>query len=182
METPELLLVLMMLGLAVAFIVAMSKASNSQRRMSAWGKRLARELGADAGSTRADHFTLHVRTDGVHVQLKIGHGTAGSWTYELTTRVPHGLHNALRTATILADGGEIRLEHLPAVLRTATSAPSGGWDSGDRAHRKRIRAAVEATAGNVTAAAHRLGYSRAHLHKLLNKYGIAAAEFRRARL
>ena len=94
------------------------------------------------------------------------------------------LESALRTALILTDDDRIGSEHLPETIAAAAanaSSPLSRLTATERAVRQRILVAVEDSRGNVSTAARAAGYSRSHFHRLLNRYGIEAAEFRRAR-
>jgi DNA-binding NtrC family response regulator len=105
------------------------------------------------------------------------------------------LRHALEQAVILAENGALRAEHLPErVRRSGGAAPSG-----ERPHRVQAigrfrdmkREVVEAFeraylddllvrhAGNVTAAAQHSGMLRSALQRLLRKYDLRSAEYRR---
>jgi len=89
------------------------------------------------------------------------------------------LGNAIERACILAQGGEIRPEHLPAEIRehrageAASLAGHGGGDLSLRsAEREQIRRALDSAGGRRVVAARLLGLSRRTLYRKLDKYGI----------
>lgn len=88
------------------------------------------------------------------------------------------LENALRTAIVLAGGAPIAVEHLPPAVRAEVQSPTAHISPAERDRRDRVRVAIAETRGNVTAAARALGCSRQHAYRLLNRYGIDAADFR----
>jgi DNA-binding NtrC family response regulator len=91
------------------------------------------------------------------------------------------LHHALELALTVADGDEVRVDHLPAEI-TAPPAPpqpttpAPAQPVGDQ--RAAIVAALRDHAGNVSAAARALGYSRSHLNRLLKQHRIEPASYR----
>jgi DNA-binding NtrC family response regulator len=104
------------------------------------------------------------------------------------------LRNVVEQAVILAPEGTILPRHLPDRLRDA--APARGESAGDgraRRFREAKRAVVEGFeksylhdlmqrhAGNVTAASQQAGMLRSALQRLLRKYGLKSAEFRKHR-
>jgi DNA-binding NtrC family response regulator len=85
------------------------------------------------------------------------------------------LRNVIERALVLADAGEIRLEHLPEALRRgeqAGPATSAMRDQLAELERRRIEEAMAAEQGNQTRAAKRLGISRRALIYKLEKYGL----------
>jgi DNA-binding NtrC family response regulator len=87
------------------------------------------------------------------------------------------LRNAIEHAVVLADGGEIRLEHLPSALRGAhapveSSAAQPMRARLDDVERASIEQALAAEGGNRTRAAKRLGMSRRALIYKLSKYDL----------
>ena len=87
------------------------------------------------------------------------------------------LCNVLERASIMANGGEIQPEHLPADLRR--QADSNDDDeispldlSLEAAERDQIRRALDSAGGRRVAAARLLGLSRRTLYRKLDKYGI----------
>ena len=108
------------------------------------------------------------------------------------------LWQALEQAILLAQEGVVRPEHLPAEIRESTTAPiaagrEAGAPTGARRFREAKREVVEAFervylqdllqrhGGNVTAAAHQAGMLRSALQRLLRKYDLRSAEYRRPR-
>jgi DNA-binding NtrC family response regulator len=106
------------------------------------------------------------------------------------------LRNALEQAVILSSDGTIRSGDLPERIRPTGSTPGraeGRPDASRGRFREAKRAVVEefersylvglmgTHAGNVTAAAHQAGMLRSALQRLLRKYGLKSAEFRRRR-
>lgn len=97
------------------------------------------------------------------------------------------LRNVLERALILEDTEEIRPEHLPVEIRTA-SRPSGGGDhivqlpaDGFRmedVERSVIEQALARTTGNVAQAARLLGMSRDTLRYRMKKYYLTNSEWR----
>jgi two-component system NtrC family response regulator len=86
------------------------------------------------------------------------------------------LENACRHALVLLRPGEpLRAEHLPisVLRRDAPRAPALTLRAvRAAAERERLQAALEATEGNRTLAARRLGVSRQLLHDRLRRFGI----------
>jgi DNA-binding NtrC family response regulator len=105
------------------------------------------------------------------------------------------LRHALEQAVILAENGALRAEHLPERLRRVGGAVAGGERQArvqaSGRFRDMKREVVEAFeraylddllvrhAGNVTAAAHHSGMLRSALQRLLRKYDLRSAEYRR---
>ena len=83
------------------------------------------------------------------------------------------LRNTMEHAVVMADGGDVRREHLPAPFRPAAGPPAPGIRSKvEDMERAELVAALAAEGGNRTRAARRLGLSRrALLYKIL-KYGL----------
>jgi DNA-binding NtrC family response regulator len=107
-----------------------------------------------------------------------------------------GLRNAMEQAVILSVDGRIYPRDLPDRVRetaTPTTAPAGGEATRLREFRDAKREVVEAFertylsalmerfGGNVTAASQRAGMLRSALQRLLRKYGLKSASFRRQR-
>ena len=88
------------------------------------------------------------------------------------------LEQALRTAAVLADGGEIRLEHLPERIRTYAPAPPAPTRAEDRALRERLVEALRESGGNVTAAGRSLGKAPIQIRRWCRRFGIDLASFR----
>jgi two-component system, NtrC family, response regulator AtoC len=83
------------------------------------------------------------------------------------------LRNTMEHAVVMADGGDVRREHLPAPFRPAAGPPAPGIRGKvEDMERAELVAALAAEGGNRTRAAKRLGLSRrALLYKIL-KYGL----------
>jgi two-component system, NtrC family, response regulator AtoC len=83
------------------------------------------------------------------------------------------LRNTMEHAVVMANGGEIGREHLPAIFAAASGPASPGIKGRvEELERAELVAALAAEAGNRTRAAKRLGLSRrALLYKIL-KYGL----------
>ena len=100
------------------------------------------------------------------------------------------LGNVLERASILANGGRIETDHLPAELRarpdsepgSESGPPGGGGGDGDddgspdfslrSAERDQIIRALDSAGGKRVQAARLLGLSRRTLYRKLEKYGI----------
>ena len=96
------------------------------------------------------------------------------------------LSNVLERASIMANGGPIQIDHLPAELREGetiaepleTTEPETTNDevemdlSLQAAERDQIRRALDSAGGKRVAAARLLGLSRRTLYRKLDKYGI----------
>ncbi len=87
------------------------------------------------------------------------------------------LCNVLERASIMANGGEIQQEHLPADLRRQSEPDAGDEISPldlslEAAERDQIRRALDSAGGRRVAAARLLGLSRRTLYRKLDKYGI----------
>jgi len=91
----------------------------------------------------------------------------------------------LERASIMANGGEIKLDHLPAEMRNdpppdgseadleQTPSDEAEMDLSLRsAEREQIRRALDSAGGKRVAAARLLGLSRRTLYRKLDKYGI----------
>ena len=97
-----------------------------------------------------------------------------SYPYPLNIRE---LEQALRAAVALADGGEIRLEHLPEALRAYR--PAGGeLRPEDRALSGRLVELLREHRGNVTAVGRALGKAPIQIRRWCRRYGIELAAFR----
>ena len=106
-----------------------------------------------------------------------------------------GLRNALEQAAILSPDGKIRPRDLPDGVRepARASLPGAAGGGGTRSFRDAKREVVdgferryllelmERHGGNVTAASEQAGMLRSALQRLLRKYALKSAEFRRRR-
>jgi len=96
------------------------------------------------------------------------------------------LRAALELALTAADDDVIRPEHLPEAVTAgpspSASPPPTGDATGPAADREPTRdalvEALRAERGNVSAAARRAGYSRAHFHRLLKRFGLDPTAYR----
>ncbi len=87
------------------------------------------------------------------------------------------LRNVIERAVVLSGGGKIELSHLPDRIREGAPRPVVGGPVDVRqkvaeVERDAVVAALEATAGNQTQAARRLGVSRFALIRLMDKHGL----------
>ncbi len=88
------------------------------------------------------------------------------------------LHNVLERALVMAEGSDrILPEHLTPTLRTSNShvrasRPETGILPLEEIERQHIERALVVTGGNRSAAAERLGISRATLHNKIKSYGL----------
>ncbi len=86
------------------------------------------------------------------------------------------LRNVIERAVVLSSGGRIELHHLPDRIREgAPPLSDGGVDVRQKVaevERDAVVAALEATAGNQTQAARRLGISRFALIRLMDKHAL----------
>jgi transcriptional regulator with PAS, ATPase and Fis domain len=87
------------------------------------------------------------------------------------------LEQALRAAVALADGKEIRFEHLPEAIRTYR--PSGPeLHPEDQALRDRIVELLRDNRGNVTAVGRRLGKAPIQIRRWCRRFSIELSAFR----
>jgi DNA-binding NtrC family response regulator len=108
--------------------------------------------------------------------LELGrHAARAMFTYDWPRNVRE-LRAALEVALLHVEGSRLPLELPQAPV--APSAPGPRPAAGEK--RDAIVAALQAERGNVSAAARRLGYSRAHLNRLLRQHGIDPAVHRGA--
>src|SRR5262249_51270486 len=82
------------------------------------------------------------------------------------------LRNVIERAALLAPGDEVEVEHLS--IAEPAAAPSTGSLHGDvdALETQRVLEALEASGGNQTRAAQRLGISRGTLLSRLKQYGV----------
>ena len=105
-----------------------------------------------------------------------------------------GLRNALEQAVILSPDGRVRPRdlgdgHAERPRGVVSSTGSGAFRQFREAKREVVeefersylRALMERHGGNVTAASHQAGMLRSALQRLLRKYGLKSADFRRSR-
>ena len=84
------------------------------------------------------------------------------------------LRNAMEHAVVMANGGAIRVEHLPPAVRGGPPGASAApiRDRLTEMERAAIESALLAEGGNQTRAAKRLGISRRALVYKLTRYGL----------
>jgi two-component system, NtrC family, response regulator AtoC len=102
------------------------------------------------------------------------------------------LQNVMRRASVLADNGPVRVEHLPGHLTPGSSGAGRGLSMPAHAHdargasagadqilsleeveREHIRRAIETCQGNLSLVARRLGIGRTTLYRKLTRYQLA---------
>jgi len=88
------------------------------------------------------------------------------------------LEQALRTAAVLADGREIRLEHLPEAIRTHVPATAPALRAEDRALRERLVEVLRETNGNVMAAGRAMNRAPIQIRRWCRRLGIDLTGFR----
>jgi DNA-binding NtrC family response regulator len=137
--------------------------------------RIAR-IGLPPLRERRSDLPLLVRTFLREIRARMGADAVevsdAAWRHLLNYAWPGNvreLRNALEAALIRAQGGVLRPGDLPPEITNdadvrATPAPDE--------EAERIRAALQQTGGNRTAAADLLGISRATLYRRLDEYGI----------
>jgi DNA-binding NtrC family response regulator len=87
------------------------------------------------------------------------------------------LEQALRTAVVLADGQEIRLEHLPEAIRACR--PSGpALRAEDRSLRNRLVELLRNHGGNVAAVGRTFGKAPIQIRRWCRRFGIEIGSFR----
>jgi transcriptional regulator of acetoin/glycerol metabolism len=87
------------------------------------------------------------------------------------------LEQALRTAVALADGREIRFEHLPETIRTYRPTDHNLRPE-DQALHDRLVELLHEHRGNVTAVGRGLGKAPIQIRRWCRRYGIEIASFR----
>ncbi|HEY5949936.1 MAG TPA: sigma 54-interacting transcriptional regulator [Kofleriaceae bacterium] len=87
------------------------------------------------------------------------------------------LEQALRAAVALADGGEIRLEHLPEAIRNYRAA-GADLRPEDQALRDRICELLSEHRGNVTAVGRSLGKAPIQIRRWCRRFSIEISAFR----
>ncbi len=88
------------------------------------------------------------------------------------------LEQALRAAAVLADGREIRLEHLPEAIRGHVAASAAPLRPEDRALRERLIEILRDTRGNVTAAGRAMDKAPMQIRRWCRRFAIDLAGFR----
>jgi hypothetical protein len=88
------------------------------------------------------------------------------------------LEQALRAAAVLAEGREIRLEHLPEVIRGHGSRFAPPSRPEDRALRERLIEVLRESGGNVSAAARAMDKAPIQIRRWCRRFAIDLASFR----
>jgi transcriptional regulator with AAA-type ATPase domain len=88
------------------------------------------------------------------------------------------LEQAIRAAVALSDNREIRLEHLPEVIRTYTPGEPD-VPAGEQQLSEQITELLRLHKGNVTAVARKLGKAPVQIRRWCRRYNIQIASFRR---
>lgn len=96
-------------------------------------------------------------------------------TYPMNVRE---LEQAIRAAVAFAEGGQIRLEHLPEVIREQRVVNAVGTKPEDPMLRERLHAILFETRGNVTAAARALNKAPVQIRRWCRRYAIDLSTFR----
>jgi transcriptional regulator of acetoin/glycerol metabolism len=99
-----------------------------------------------------------------------------AYPYPLNVRE---LEQALRTAAVLADGREIRLEHLPDAIRTHVSTGAPALRAEDRALREKLVEVLRDTNGNVMAAGRAMNRAPIQIRRWCRRLGIELTGFRK---
>ena len=88
------------------------------------------------------------------------------------------LEQALRAAVALTDTGEIRLEHLPEVIRTYVPPSASSMRPEDRVLRERVIDLLREHAGNVTAVGRAMGKAPIQIRRWCHRLQIELSQFR----
>jgi transcriptional regulator with AAA-type ATPase domain len=88
------------------------------------------------------------------------------------------LEQALRAALALCDGGQVRLEHLPAAIRDHKPPAALADDSADAALRGRLIALLREEHGNLAAVARAMDRAPIQIRRWCRRLGIDLAQFR----
>jgi transcriptional regulator with AAA-type ATPase domain len=88
------------------------------------------------------------------------------------------LEQALRAATALCDGRQIRLEHLPAVIRDHQPLAAATMDEADAALRERLIELLHASAGNVAAVGRVMERAPNQIRRWCHRLQIDLTQFR----
>src|SRR5262249_31546947 len=107
---------------------------------------------------RAAATSIHPRA----VRALLGHPRPGN---------VRELEQCLRGAVVLAEGGPIELEHLPAVVQRVLVGPAAR-DSEEGARQEQILALLREHRGNIAAVAKHMGKARMQVQRWLKRYGI----------
>ena len=88
------------------------------------------------------------------------------------------LEQALRSADLLVSSGEIRLEHLPEVIRTHVPKNVSGMKTEERELRERIIELLRDHGGNISAVARAMGKARVQIRRWCERWEIEVSQFR----
>jgi len=88
------------------------------------------------------------------------------------------LEQALRAAVVLADGREIRLEHLPESVRTYDVAEKLPISADDHVLRVRLLEVLREVQGNVAAAGRRMNKAPIQIRRWCRRFGLDLDDFR----
>ncbi|MFT3772400.1 MAG: sigma 54-interacting transcriptional regulator [Minicystis sp.] len=89
------------------------------------------------------------------------------------------LEQCLRTASVLARGGRIEVEHLPPAVRRADERAATSRAAAEEARREQLAALLREHEGNVSAVARAMGKARIQVQRWMKRYGIDPESFRR---
>jgi len=88
------------------------------------------------------------------------------------------LHNALGSASVLAEGGPIDAAHLPPALKNDAPPPLPG-DAESLERRDQIERLLREHQGNVSAVARAMGKERMQIQRWLRRYRLDPAAYRK---
>ena len=94
------------------------------------------------------------------------------------------LEKCLTAAAVLAEGGQVELDHLPEAVRAAPKAaqapaPAESHEGPDAQRREEILKLMQEHGGNVTAVARAMGKARTQVQRWLRRFRIDPLSFRR---
>jgi DNA-binding NtrC family response regulator len=98
-----------------------------------------------------------------------------SYAYPLNVRE---LEQALRAAVVLAGGKEIRVEHLPEVMRAAPAGATATLRPEDRALRERLIEVLRDVRGNVAAAGRQMNKAPIQIRRWCRRFDVDLSAFR----
>jgi transcriptional regulator of acetoin/glycerol metabolism len=148
-------------------------------RLSGFGLRLPplRERREDLGSLCGAllHREHGARAERLQLSLEATRALIGHrWPMNIRE-----LEKALVTATALAPGDVIELEHLPEAIRDAPPDAGPELDAADAARREQLVALLGEHRGNVSAVARATGKGRTQIQRWIKRYGIDVDRLRR---
>jgi DNA-binding NtrC family response regulator len=100
------------------------------------------------------------------------------YAYPLNVRE---LEHALRSAAVLADGGEIRLEHLPEAIRAQRASGALSLGAEERELRERLVEVLRESNGNVMAAGRAMSRAPIQIRRWCRRLGVDVTGFRQSR-